>query len=80
MIESHLVYFQKRQGIVDNARVMTPFAFTWAKSRTRRSRRFAILGVPRLRQASSMAPLRFHLDAEDSGGAGDNIGEVPRRV
>ena len=38
------------------ARVITPPAFTWAKSRTRRSIRLAMRGVPRLRLAISMAP------------------------
>ncbi len=33
--------------------VITPFPFTWAKSRTRRRRRLAIRGVPRLREAIS---------------------------
>ena len=37
-------------------RVMIPPAFTWAKSRTRRSIRLAMRGVPRDRLAISMAP------------------------
>ena len=36
--------------------VITPPARTWAKSRTRRSIRLAMRGVPRLRRAISMAP------------------------
>ena len=36
--------------------VMAPFARTCAKSRTRRSSRFATRGVPRLREAISRAP------------------------
>ena len=38
------------------AAVMSPSARTCAKSRTRRSRRFAMRGVPRLRRAISAAP------------------------
>ncbi len=35
---------------------MLPSDFTWAKSRTRRSSRFATRGVPRLRRAISIVP------------------------
>ncbi len=38
------------------SRVISPPARTWAKSRTRRSRRLAMRGVPRERLAISLAP------------------------
>ena len=57
-----------------------PSARTWAKSRTRRSSRLAMRGVPREREAISAAPVGLELDAEQAGRAVDDQVELVRLV
>ena len=51
-----MVHLQCRERLVCHRTGNHAPAFTWAKSRTRRSIRLAIRGVPRERQAISIAP------------------------
>ena len=71
-------------------RVMVPSPFTWAKSRTRRSIRLAMRGVPRDRRAISMAPsgwmgtpripaLRVTIRASSSGVYSSSRRVTPKR-
>ena len=50
-----------------------PSARTSAKSRTRRSNRFAIRGVPRERRAIFGAGVNFEIDAQNSGRTHQNL-------
>ena len=59
---------------------MTPPARTWAKSRTRRSIRLAMRGVPRLRRAISMAPSSSMGTSRMPAAARDDAGELLRGV
>ena len=62
-----LVELEGRGG--PTSTVTMPSARTWAKSRTRRSSRLAMRGVPREREAISADALGGELDAEQAGGA-----------
>ena len=54
----------------------TPLPRTSAKSRTRRSSRFATRGVPRERPAISVAPIGLELHVEQLGRAGQDRGQL----
>ena len=62
------------------SRVTTPSARTCAKSRTRRSNRLAMRGVPRERSEISRAPSVAALHVEQAGGPVDDPLEVLRLV
>jgi hypothetical protein len=56
LVEAVGVDLEHFEGGLAVGRSMWPAARTWAKSRTRRSRRLAMRGVPRERMAISAAP------------------------
>ena len=60
-------HLQARRG--PSSASIVPSPRTSAKSRTRRSSRLAMRGVPRERRAISHAPSASIVDAEDPGGA-----------
>ena len=73
LVEAALVDAEQRQAVAGRCRRRSaPSARTSAKSRTRRSRRLAMRGVPRLRRAISHAPSSSMVHVEDAGGAGDD--------
>ena len=77
LVEAALVDAEGGQAVATRWRRSTaPSPLTSAKSRTRRSRRLAMRGVPRARRAISQAPSASTLHAEDPGGPGDDVDEV----
>ena len=78
-IEPELVDALALQRLVGDRAVMRPSARTSAKSRTRRSSRFATRGVPRLRARDRLRPLRSRSARRERSPSGARSAPVPSR-